>query len=97
MEEVMTKKQCAAKIAWERRYESKLLPCAHCGQKAIIVQWCDTKTPNATWVACQNPRCMIMTDSQHHKDRDTAAMMACKIWNKRVPMPAIVYVRGREL
>jgi hypothetical protein len=81
-----TQKQRRDHKAFERRYNATLLPCAHCGGKAILVQWRDTLEPNATWVACQNPDCKMMTEAYHSEYYlafTQAADRARAVWNKR--------------
>ena len=61
-------------------FSNVLKRCPFCGRKPRLVQWRDTKKPNATWVEC---KCGVMTEVAFHKSVMEAAALVVKIWNRR--------------
>jgi Lar family restriction alleviation protein len=64
----------------ERYFAKELKPCPFCGGKAILVQWRDTKSPNATWAEC---KCGAYTKTSYSTNTAKAFAEAIKVWNRR--------------
>ena len=65
----------------ESYFSKELKPCPFCNGKAVLVQWRDTKKPNATWIECGG--CEVMTSSFHDKEYVKAIAKAVRVWNRR--------------